>query len=258
MYLNSRMNYFHCVTELKSVNYAGRIHLQNCCIDRDVPYAWSEGVHLSFKIRFISCISMHECRVMNLNEKTARQTHNNLNSSFFFWRDLQVFGTLATRERQEIIYLTVECKTFNKLNRFRVKFRLQSSQQQNSLRCLKAKIFPYLIIIVFKPSLQDDEHPEVMTIHSDCQNYNSVSVQAYLKCIFLPYWRGNILYMWEDVHKPAVKPVFHTRVLFMDAESGTKLQRKKIHCTHFFQPSSSYEGVMKEVLFVTSTKKFSY
>lgn len=151
MYLNYRMNYYHCVTELKSVNFVGKIHLQNCCIDRDVPYSWSEGVHMSFKIRFISCISIHECRVMNLNEKTARQTCNNLNSRLFFWRVLQVLGTLATRERQEIFYLTVECKIFNKLKVFRVKFRLQSSHQQNSLRHLKAKIFPYLIIIVFEP-----------------------------------------------------------------------------------------------------------
>lgn len=150
MYLNSRMNYYHCVTELKSVNYVGSIHLQNCCIARDVPYAWSEDVHLSFKIRLISCISIHECGVMNLNEKTLRQTHNNLNFSFFFCRDLQVLGTLATRERQESFYLTVECRRFNRLNTFRIKFWFQSSQQKNSLRLLKAKIFPYLIIGVFE------------------------------------------------------------------------------------------------------------
>lgn len=151
MYLNSRMDYYHCVTELKSVNYVGRIHLQNWCIDRDVPYAWSGDVHLSFKIWLISCISMHECRVMNLNEKTLRQTHNNLNSSLFFWRGLQVLGTLTTRERQEI-YLTVGCRTFNRLNIFREKFWLQSTQQQNSQRILVAKIFPYLIISVFEPN----------------------------------------------------------------------------------------------------------
>lgn len=39
MYLNSRMNYYHCVTVLKSVNYLGRIHLETCYTDRYVPYA---------------------------------------------------------------------------------------------------------------------------------------------------------------------------------------------------------------------------
>lgn len=106
--------------------------------------------HLKFK-RLISWISIHVCWVMNLNEKTLRQTHSNLNSSFFSWRDLQVLGTLATRKRESIFYLTVERRTFYRLNIFRVKFWLQSSQQQNCLRILKGK-FPYLIVSVFEPS----------------------------------------------------------------------------------------------------------
>lgn len=64
-----------------------------------------------------------------------------------------------------------------------------------------------------------------MTINSDCQNYDLDSIQAYLKCIFFPY-RRDVLYMWEQVlHKPAVKPVFHIRILFRHAESGTKEEK---------------------------------
>lgn len=97
-----------------------------------------------------------------------------------------------------------------------------------------------------------------MTIHSDCQSYDLISVQAYLIHFFIPYRRGDALYMWEQVlHKLAVKPVFLIRVLFRYPERRTKPQRKE-NPLHSFLPSTLlYPGAMKEVLFVTCTKQFS-